>query len=96
MHFANNTTSLDDFHFFKALKFTVHTMPREIIQISIGQCGNQMGHIFWKRMLREHNLRNDGYFNLHDNLTFQDLFKLLAPHTACHSPHPFCTVPVPI
>lgn len=29
-------------------------MPREIITIQVGQCGNQIGGAFWDLLLREH------------------------------------------
>lgn len=29
-------------------------MPREIITIQVGQCGNQIGAAFWDLLLREH------------------------------------------
>jgi len=29
-------------------------MPREIITISVGQCGNQIGRTFWAKCLQEH------------------------------------------
>ncbi|KAK8829540.1 tubulin gamma chain [Blastocystis sp. ATCC 50177/Nand II] len=35
-------------------------MPREMISIQIGQCGNQVGFEFWKRMCSEHGIGPDG------------------------------------
>lgn len=35
-------------------------MPREIITLQCGQCGNQVGGEFWRRMLREHGIGADG------------------------------------
>jgi tubulin epsilon len=29
-------------------------MPRELITIQVGQCGNQIGHRFWDLALKEH------------------------------------------
>lgn len=29
-------------------------MPRELITIQVGQCGNQIGHRFWELALKEH------------------------------------------
>lgn len=29
-------------------------MPREIITIQVGQCGNQIGYGFWDLLLKEH------------------------------------------
>lgn len=33
-------------------------MPRELITIQVGQCGNQIGHRFWELALREHATHN--------------------------------------
>ena len=35
---------------------------REIVHISAGQCGNQIGTQFWERICSEHGLDNDGYY----------------------------------
>jgi hypothetical protein len=35
-------------------------MPREIITLQVGQCGNQVGTQFWQRLLLEHGIGNDG------------------------------------
>lgn len=35
-------------------------MPREIITLQVGQCGNQIGMEFWKQLCREHGISNDG------------------------------------
>ncbi len=35
-------------------------MPREIITLQVGQCGNQIGQQFWDRLLKEHGLSDDG------------------------------------
>jgi hypothetical protein len=37
-------------------------MPREIVTIQVGQCGNQIGRSFWSRALHEHaeNAKFDG------------------------------------
>ncbi|KAF9647894.1 beta-tubulin 2 [Thelephora ganbajun] len=37
-------------------------MAREIISISIGQAGNQVGGNFWRTVLKEHGLGNDGLY----------------------------------
>jgi len=37
-------------------------MVREILQISVGQCGNQIGKIFWQNILEEHQIAYDGRF----------------------------------
>ncbi len=39
-------------------------MPREIITVQVGQCGNQIGSRFWDVILKEHAEYNpDGVFN---------------------------------
>lgn len=35
-------------------------MPREIITLQVGQCGNQVGFEFWKQLCGEHGIRPDG------------------------------------
>mmetsp|Transcript_44710 Transcript_44710/g.100945 ORF Transcript_44710/g.100945 Transcript_44710/m.100945 type:complete len:487 (+) Transcript_44710:172-1632(+) len=36
-------------------------MPREIVGIQVGQCGNQIGTEFWKQLCREHGISEEGY-----------------------------------
>eukprot|EP00123_Amoebidium_parasiticum_P021950 comp7670_c0_seq1/m.3312 comp7670_c0_seq1/g.3312 ORF comp7670_c0_seq1/g.3312 comp7670_c0_seq1/m.3312 type:complete len:472 (-) comp7670_c0_seq1:349-1764(-) len=35
-------------------------MPREIITLQVGQCGNQIGTAFWKKLCQEHGISPDG------------------------------------
>jgi len=35
-------------------------MPREIITLQVGQCGNQIGGEFWKQLCREHGIQPNG------------------------------------
>ena len=35
-------------------------MPREVITLQVGQCGNQIGTEFWKQLCAEHGIANDG------------------------------------
>eukprot|EP00039_Didymoeca_costata_P011449 m.160807 g.160807 ORF g.160807 m.160807 type:complete len:448 (+) comp15175_c2_seq1:195-1538(+) len=35
-------------------------MPRELITLQVGQCGNQIAHEFWKQLCLEHGIRPDG------------------------------------
>eukprot|EP01083_Nonionella_stella_P203550 742703_1 len=37
-------------------------MVREILQISVGQCGNQIGRVFWQNILEEHEIDYNGKF----------------------------------
>lgn len=36
-------------------------MPREIITLQVGQCGNQIGAEFWKRLCAEHGINPSGF-----------------------------------
>lgn len=35
-------------------------MPGEIVSLQVGQCGNEIGHEFWKRICEEHGIGVDG------------------------------------
>lgn len=35
-------------------------MPREIITLQVGQCGNQIGMEFWKQLTKEHGINQQG------------------------------------
>ena len=35
-------------------------MPREIITLQVGQCGNQIGMEFWRRLCLEHGISREG------------------------------------
>ncbi|KDQ13118.1 hypothetical protein BOTBODRAFT_33726 [Botryobasidium botryosum FD-172 SS1] len=35
-------------------------MPREIVTIQLGQCGNQIGSVFWQRLCAEHGIDEQG------------------------------------
>ncbi|PNW82912.1 hypothetical protein CHLRE_06g299300v5 [Chlamydomonas reinhardtii] len=35
-------------------------MPREIINLQVGQCGNQVGSEFWRKLCQEHGIAKDG------------------------------------
>ncbi|KAF9531439.1 gamma tubulin [Crepidotus variabilis] len=35
-------------------------MPREIVSLQFGQCGNQVGSTFWQRLCLEHGISKDG------------------------------------
>jgi len=35
-------------------------MPREIVTVQVGQCGNQIGFEFWKQLCHEHGIGGDG------------------------------------
>jgi len=37
-------------------------MVREIIHVQVGQCGNQIGNVFWTTMGKEHRLEENGKF----------------------------------
>ncbi|KFG42533.1 tubulin gamma chain, partial [Toxoplasma gondii p89] len=35
-------------------------MPREIVTLQVGQCGNQIGMEFWKQLCMEHGIDQEG------------------------------------
>ena len=37
-------------------------MPCEMIMLQLGQCGNQIGFEFWKKLCREHGISNEGCY----------------------------------
>ncbi|CBJ29680.1 gamma tubulin [Ectocarpus siliculosus] len=39
---------------------SIRIMPREIITLQVGQCGNQIGSEFWKQLCAEHGISPDG------------------------------------
>lgn len=41
---------------------------REIIHISTGQCGNQIGAAFWETICGEHGLDFNGTYHGHDDI----------------------------
>ncbi|KAI0349732.1 beta-tubulin 2 [Trametes cingulata] len=43
-------------------------MPREIVNIQVGQAGNQVGESFWRMLLAEHGLDEDGHYKGNDPL----------------------------
>ena len=44
-------------------------MVREIIHIQVGQCGNQIGNIFWNTTCEEHHLNETGIFEKNKDFT---------------------------
>ncbi|KAL7509540.1 hypothetical protein ACHAXN_009550 [Cyclotella atomus] len=47
-------------------------MPREIITLQVGQCGNQIGGEFWKQLCLEHGIQPDGLLRSSPDNTFLD------------------------
>lgn len=47
-------------------------MPREIITLQVGQCGNQIGGEFWKQLCREHGIEPNGTLRSLDPQTIVD------------------------
>ncbi|KAI0784566.1 beta-tubulin 2 [Abortiporus biennis] len=43
-------------------------MTREIINVQVGQAGNQVGESFWRMLLAEHGLDDDGFYKGNDPL----------------------------
>eukprot|EP01084_Bolivina_argentea_P309000 534442_1 len=44
-------------------------MVREIIHVQVGQCGNQIGNIFWNTTTEEHHLDENGKFQKNKSIT---------------------------
>merc|ERR1711962_323227 len=53
-----------------------HKMPREIITLQVGQCGNQIGMEFWKKLCKEHGISSEGILEGHatEGLDRKDVF----------------------
>ena len=57
-------------------------MPREIVHIQAGQCGNQIGAKFWEIISDEHGVGPDGIYSGDNDLqqvlypTFRQLLKI--------------------
>ncbi|KAH9838467.1 beta-tubulin 2 [Rhodofomes roseus] len=43
-------------------------MPREILNVQVGQAGNQVGESFWSTLLAEHGLNDEGFYTGNDPL----------------------------
>ncbi|CEM27733.1 unnamed protein product [Vitrella brassicaformis CCMP3155] len=49
-------------------------MPRELIVVQVGQCGNQIGSIFWSEALNEHASYNKkGHFDAGTSVLFRNV-----------------------
>ena len=40
-------------------------MPCEMVMLQLGQCGNQIGFEFWKKLCKEHGISNEGILQVH-------------------------------
>lgn len=63
-------------------------MPREIICLQVGQCGNQVGSEFWRKLCAEHGISKDGMledFATQVLGTFWLDYVGLEPETSAHS-----------
>merc|ERR1739848_385642 len=51
-------------------------MPREMIMLQLGQCGNQIGFEFWKKLCKEHGISPQGVLEEHatEGLDRKDVF----------------------
>jgi len=51
-------------------------MPREMIMLQLGQCGNQIGFEFWKKLCKEHGISPEGTLEEHatEGLDRKDVF----------------------
>ena len=71
----NLTTSLSAYHIrgkggHRKLE-TLPKMPREIVHIQAGQCGNQIGSKFWEVISDEHGIGQDGIANPESDLQME-------------------------
>jgi len=48
-------------------------MVREIVHVQVGQCGNQIGNVFWETMCKEHHLAEDGKFVPSENKQYDQI-----------------------
>lgn len=51
-------------------------MPREMVMLQLGQCGNQIGFEFWKKLCKEHGISSEGILEEHatEGLDRKDVF----------------------
>ena len=51
-------------------------MPCEMIMLQLGQCGNQIGFEFWKKLCKEHGISPEGILEEHatEGLDRKDVF----------------------
>jgi len=51
-------------------------MPCEMVMLQLGQCGNQIGFEFWKKLCREHGISNEGILQEHatEGIDRKDVF----------------------
>jgi len=51
-------------------------MPCEMIMLQLGQCGNQIGFEFWKKLCKEHGISNEGILQEHasEGIDRKDVF----------------------
>jgi len=51
-------------------------MPCEMIMLQLGQCGNQIGFEFWKKLCKEHGISNEGLLQEHatEGIDRKDVF----------------------
>jgi len=51
-------------------------MPCEMVMLQLGQCGNQIGFEFWKKLCKEHGISNEGILQEHasEGIDRKDVF----------------------
>ena len=65
-------------------------MPREIISLQVGQCGNQVGSEFWRTLCSEHGIRKDGVLEEYATQVRRGIAHEEMKATQCHS---ICAMP---
>ena len=61
----NQTDFFRDFFPLQKKNFQKIKMPREMIMLQLGQCGNQIGFEFWKKLCKEHGISPQGVLEEH-------------------------------
>ena len=68
---------------------TVAKMPCEMIMLQLGQCGNQIGFEFWKKLCKEHGISPEGILEEHatEGLDRKDVFFYQVKNPSFNSTH---------
>jgi hypothetical protein len=68
-------------------------MPREMVMLQLGQCGNQIGFEFWKKLCKEHGISNEGILEEHatEGLDRKDVFFYQVLNVLLANKHESCS-----
>lgn len=67
------------------IKTTQYEMPREIITLQVGQCGNQIGGEFWKQLCLEHGIEPTGQLRDDPTITASGIASHVPTNGSHHS-----------